>query len=187
MTQYKEFRSFIWLIVFVILYCGFLFLFSQLLVASEKASSFILKPEPGQILLVGLFIIIYYFAFYGLFSFSVISNTSRTISIVLSLVICFSVLYGLYAWYNALINNPFLFKNPSLPWYAKEQNKFFISNSPLIMFVLLVSFQRLSMMLRKRSWTKSFTINNNKRPPCHKQTFFSFSFEKDHVMQLLLI
>ena len=151
MIQYKEIRSFIWLIVFVILYCGFLFLFSQLLVASEKNSSFILKPEPGQILLVGLFIIIYYFAFYGLYSFSVISNTSGIISTVLSLLICFSVLYGLYAWYNALINNPFLFNNSSLPWYAKEQNKFFISNTPLILFILLISFQRFALMLRKRS------------------------------------
>ena len=145
----KESIWFLYSIVFLIGYCCFLFIFRNILITLESENQTILKPEISQIIVVGLFIVLYYFAFSGLYSFSLAGRWQNISAVILAFIITGSILYGFKKWHDLITNNPFLsFTQPaSLPWYANEKNKFLIANSPLIVFIISIFVFRLLLML----------------------------------------
>jgi hypothetical protein len=152
LNRHRESRWFLFSVLFLFLYCGFLFFFRHLLLQLETGGTSILKPESSQILFIAFLILLYHFAFLGLLVFSSLGKWQRIVSILLSLLLTGSLLYGFRQWYVLLTNNPFLsFNNTvTLPWYAQEQTKFFLANTPLILFLLTVFTYRVLLMLRSK-------------------------------------
>lgn len=146
----KESRRAFFAIFFICAYTCYLFLFRTLLLRLDNASNSILKPEPVQIAVLALFLLLYYFTYLGLSFFSDLGIVQKTTAIVIAIVVHTTVLYGLLLWYEAIVQNHLLFNTVSahLPLYAQEQEKFFIANSPLILFCLTIFVLRLTEMLR---------------------------------------
>jgi hypothetical protein len=144
-----ETRWFAGTIVFLVLYCIFLFLFRAALVKLDTQFGSILKPEVSQILAIALIILLYYFAFLGLYGFSGLGRWQRTVSIFLAMLFTGSLLYGFRQWYTAVVNNPFLSFGPTgvLPWYAREKTKFLLANTPLALFIITIFIMRIIMRI----------------------------------------
>lgn len=155
----KESTWFLYSLVFLIGYCSFLFIFRNILLSIESEDQTILKPEVNQIIAIGLFMLLYYFAFLGLYSFSFTGKWQNISAIVLSLIIVGSILYGFKKWYDLIADNPFLSftQSANLPWYANEKNKFLIANSPLILFLISIFIIRLLLMLSIKQTSKPST------------------------------
>lgn len=137
-------------LIFTIVYCGMLFLFRYLLVQLEINGGSILKPEPAQIIAIGLLIILYHFAFVGLYLFAHFGPWQKIVSLILSIIIISSLLYAMKELYKVIVNNPFLSftSTGALPWYAQEKVKFLLANSPLIFFFITVFILRFLMLAK---------------------------------------
>lgn len=148
-----ETRWFFAMMAFLIFYCGFLFAFRGLLLNVEEDKQVsIFKPETVQIFIMGVLIILYHFCFLGLYVFSKGSQWQRIAAVAISLLVTGSLLYGFNEWYGVTSEPFFQFSNTGkLPWYAKEKTKFLISNSPLILFLLIVFILRILMIYRGES------------------------------------
>ena len=146
-----EMKWFVGSLVFTIVYCSYLFFFLGLLANLEKYPGEILKPEPGQIIAIGLLILIYHFAFAGLFAFSLLGKMQASIGIFFSLLIHAALLYGLKFWYEAVAEGVLVFfgNQKSLPWYAEEKNKFLLAHIPLGCYFIVVFIFRLTGIIKK--------------------------------------
>ena len=139
--------------LFLVIYCSFLFLFRAMLISIEPADTNLLKPEISQIIMVGFLILLYYFAFLGIFVFSLSGSWQTTTALILAVLITSGLFYGFYKWYDLLTNNPFLsFNNyKTLPWYAQEKTKFMIANIPLMLFFATVFAVRFMAITSQNS------------------------------------
>src|SRR5690349_17344826 len=81
-------------IIFLAIYCGFLFGFRSLLHNLENGSETILKPEPGQIIAIGFLILIYHFSYVGLYSFSGLGKLPGAVAALLAIIINLALLYA---------------------------------------------------------------------------------------------
>ena len=138
------------MLLFLLLYCLVLFLFRILLLNLEKQYGFILKPEVFHIFIIGFLILLYYFFFLGLYVFSTLGSIQKIYAICIALIVVLGLLYGFKQWYSAVANNPFLSINnlQNLPWYAKEEIKFLLVNTPLLLFFITVFVYRLLMITK---------------------------------------
>lgn len=143
-------------IIFLVLYCSFLFCFRSVLIKLEDGNETILKPEQSQIIAIGLLILIYHLSYVGLYAFSGLGRWPGIIAALLAVVINIAILYGFKLWFDAITRNAFLFSTKKLPWYAAEKTKFMISNVPLILFFITVfAFRFISIVQRKFSTSNS--------------------------------
>jgi hypothetical protein len=134
---------------FIMAYCMYLYLFRLVLLNEEKLTGPILKPETFQVVAIAVFLLLIYFSFLGLFVLSTIDNTVKIFSISISSFVLLVTFIGFYQWFQAIAHNPFLFdQSLHLPWYAKEQAKFVIANTPVFIFLIIVFLTRLSMMIK---------------------------------------
>ena len=147
-----ETRLLIASLLFTVLYCVYLFFVRNLLATLEKNPGEILKPEQGQIIAVGLLIIIYHFAFTGLFAFGSLGRLQAFITIFFSVAIHAGLLYGFKLWYDAIVEGVLIFlgNQQSLPWYADEKNKFLLVNVPLIFYFTIIFMYRILRLTKKQ-------------------------------------
>src|SRR5213082_360917 len=137
-------------VVFLLVYCSYLFFFRSALLQLEGSNGSILKPEPGQIVAVGFIVLIYHLSYLGLYAFSAFGKAQQTVSSILALLLNFTLLYAFKIWFDAISSNPFLSNTAqTLPWYAKEQDKFLLVNGPLLFFIIAVFVLRF-VAIRKR-------------------------------------
>ena len=135
------------MLAFLIFYGFYLFVFREVLVGVENGNEFrIFKPEPVQIFIMSLLIVLYYFCFLGLYTFSKGSRWQKNVAVITGLLITGSLLYGFHQWYLAAAH-PFI-RLENLPWYAKEQTKFLIANIPILIFFIAVFIFRILMMFQ---------------------------------------
>lgn len=138
-----EIKWFTVAIIFLMLYCGFLFGFRSVLIKLDGGNETILKPEPGQIVAIALLILIYHFAYVGLYAFSGLGKWPCIISSLFAVIINLVILYGFKLWFDAITGNAFLYSSQILPWYAVERTKFMIANVPLLLFFIYIFVFRL--------------------------------------------
>jgi hypothetical protein len=148
----KESTWFTASILFLVVYCVFLFLFRAALVNIETENNNVLKPEVGQIIVIGFLILLYHFAFLGIYVFSLLGQWQNRSALMISILITGGLFYGFNKWYHLVVNNPFLsFNNyKTLPWYAQESTKFLIANAPLVLFFATVFVLRTRAMVIKK-------------------------------------
>lgn len=130
-------------IVFLVLYCGFLFFFRSVLMKLENGNGTILKPEPGQIIAMGLLILVYHLSYAGLYAFSGLGKLPAIMAALLAVFINLAFMYGFKLWFDAIAGNIFLLSIQKLPWYAQEKTKFIIANAPLLLYFISVFAFRL--------------------------------------------
>ena len=156
LNKRTEIKWFAFAIIFLVLYCSFLFGFRSILIRLEDGNETILKPELSQIIAIALLILIYHFSYMGLYAFSGLGRWPGIIAALLAVVINLLILYGFKLWFDAITQNAFLFSTQKLPWYATEKTKFMISNIPLILFFITVfAFRLIAIVQRKFSTSKS--------------------------------
>ena len=155
-----EIKWFAIAIIFLVLYCSFLFAFRSVLIKLEDGNETILKPEPPQIIAIALLILLYHLSYVGLYGFSGLGKWPCIIAVLLAVVINLLILYGIKLWFDAITRNTFLFSSQKLPWYAVEKNKFLIANVPLILFFISVLvFRLIAIGQRKFSSVRNQNIN----------------------------
>jgi len=150
MQQRAEAKWFVYMVVFLVVYCGFLFAFRAALVNVEaKTQLSLFKPEPAQIAVMAWLILLFHFSFIGLYSFSLGGRWQRMATVIVCLLITGAVLYGFNEWFKATSNPFFQFANTgALPWYAREKPKFLIANLPLVVFIVFVFVFRIFMIFK---------------------------------------
>jgi hypothetical protein len=146
-----ELKWFTIAIIFLTLYCGFLFGFRSVLEQLENGNQTILKPEPGQIIAIGFLILIYHLSYVGLYAFSGLGKMPGMMAALLAVSINLVLLYGFKIWFDAIAGNTFLFSSQKLPWYAEEKIKFIIANGPLLLFFISVFAFRLIAIVQRMS------------------------------------
>ena len=149
LNKRTELKSFAVSVVFLILYCCFLFGFRSVLQQLDNGNETILKPQPAQILAIGFLVLIYHFSYVGLYTFSGLGKIPGLMAALLAIFINLALLYAFKLWYDAITGNPFLFSIQKLPWYAEEKAKFIIANAPLLVFFIYVFVFRLIAILQR--------------------------------------
>jgi len=148
-----ETRWFIVMIIFLIAYGAYLFLIRSILLSVEnKYQVDIFKPEPVQVFMMSLLILIFHFGLLGLYFFSLGSQWKKIVGALIGLLLPGSLLYGFNEWYQ-LSANPFLQFNGTqkLPWYAGDKTKFILVNIPIVFYLLIVFILRVLMIFKEEN------------------------------------
>jgi hypothetical protein len=148
LNKKTEQKSFLALMLFLVFYCLFLLFFRNLLLNLEKQAGPILKPEGFHIAILSFLILLYYFFFLGIYVFSTLGTMQKVYSSCLAVLIVLGILFGFKQWYTAVSENPFLSigNSQNLPWYAEEHTKYFIANTPILLFFITVFIYRFLMI-----------------------------------------
>jgi hypothetical protein len=152
-----ETKGFFIMLAFLSFYCMYLFVFRRVLIDVEESYGVnLFKPEPAQAFVIILLVLLYHFCFVGLYYFSQGDQWLKFAAVVIGMAVAGGLLYGFSEWYRVTSEPFFQFGIPgNLPWYAREKEKFLITNIPLVLFILYIFAFRIVMIFRTKDSSKS--------------------------------